>query len=129
MPLRPELCLLDVIQASDEIASRVAGLDRRAFSETRAIYMAVFGELIVIGEAAANLDRIVRERHPEIDWVAVIGLRNVLAHQYFQVDWARIWEVATADVPKLREQMESILRAEFPLAAEALDRKNGERPA
>jgi uncharacterized protein with HEPN domain len=44
----------------------------------------------------------------------VIGLRNVLVHEYFGVDRPMVWEVAIAEAPLLRAQVAAILKVEFP---------------
>jgi len=71
-------------------------------------------KLAVIGEAGARLSEAFRNHHSAIKWRSVISLRNVAVHEYFSINWDTIWHTATQDVPILREQVATILAAEFP---------------
>ena len=71
---------------------------------------AVVHQLTVIGEAVARLSPDVKDQHPEIPWTDIKGLRNVVVHNYFGIDWAEVWSAASTDVPVLRSQLLEILR-------------------
>jgi len=59
-----------------------------------------------------------RERYPEIPWADIKGLRNIVVHNYFGIDWAEVWSAATMDVPLLRDQVTGILTQEWLKEAE-----------
>jgi uncharacterized protein with HEPN domain len=65
--------------------------------------------LEVIGEAARRLSEEFRNAHPGIPWRKVVGLRNVIAHQYDDVDDTLIWNLATDEIPRLIQWLESVL--------------------
>jgi uncharacterized protein with HEPN domain len=65
--------------------------------------------LMQIGETVRKLSFELTEQHNEIDWMAVIGFRNIVAHRYESLDSARIWEIITEDVPRLKTICEDIL--------------------
>jgi len=65
-------------------------------------------QLVIIGEAAARLSKEFRERHPEIEWIDIIGFRNFAVHAYFAVGWSVVWVTAIRDVPALAEQIVSM---------------------
>ena len=58
-------------------------------------------KLTVIGEAAARVSRNLRGDHPEIEWRTIVGLRNIVVHEYFAVGWESVWETARSDIPRL----------------------------
>ena len=65
--------------------------------------------LMQIGETVNKLSHEFRERHDEIDWVSVIGFRNLVAHKYESLNCAMVWEIIIENVPKLKQICEKIL--------------------
>lgn len=57
--------------------------------------------LLNLGEAAGRLSPSFKDTYPQIPWDAIVGLRNVLAHEYGAIDYRALWRVATRDVPEL----------------------------
>lgn len=56
-----------------------------------------------------RIDTTHKDPHSEIDWKAIAGMRNVLVHDYFEVDFEAVWDVTTRDLPPLEFVMRSIL--------------------
>lgn len=81
MSRREELRLRDILQAIEAIRKHVAEgpFDRKTSD-------AVLYNLVVIGEAAAQISEETRAIAPEIPWTKVVGLRNLIAHEYFRID-------------------------------------------
>jgi uncharacterized protein with HEPN domain len=63
----------------------------------------------IIGEATKNLPPDFKKEHKEIEWKKVAGLRDKIIHYYFGVNWDIVWDVIKNRMPKLKEQIESIL--------------------
>ena len=66
----------------------------------------------LIGEAARRVSSSFREKHPEIPWKEMIGLRNIRAHEYGRVDHAQLYATAIKDVPALIAALEKLLPLE-----------------
>ncbi|MBI4880217.1 MAG: DUF86 domain-containing protein [Planctomycetes bacterium] len=69
----------------------------------------IFRQLQIIGEAAWRLSTPVKERHTEVPWRLIAGMRHALVHDYFEVDWAEVFRTASCDVPALRPRIQAIL--------------------
>ena len=63
----------------------------------------------LIGEAARRVSRGMQNNNPQIPWKEIIGLRNILAHEYGRVDHALLHATATKDVPALIAALEKLV--------------------
>ena len=61
----------------------------------------------IIGEAARQVSAETKKDLPRIPWREIIGLRNILIHEYGEVNYARIWETIREDLPDLITQIKS----------------------
>lgn len=97
-----------MLSACDHIAEYIKGHTFETFSKDKKTFDAVMMELIIIGEASANFPNNIRERNQEIRWTSIVGLRNFMTHEYFEIDPKRIWSAATIHVPELKKQIENL---------------------
>ncbi|CBH23648.1 Conserved hypothetical protein containing DUF86 [Salinibacter ruber M8] len=91
-------------------ASREVSWDE--FSDDETLKRAFARSIEVIGEATKNLSPEIPDRHPNVEWRAMAGMRDQLIHGYFGVDYEIVWEVATEKAPELAEQIHIILEQE-----------------
>ena len=61
-----------------------------------------------VGEGAYKLSRDFKNAHPNIDWPAIEGLRHVLVHDYYSVNFSRVWAIVQNDVPALKSYLQQI---------------------
>lgn len=100
--------LCDILEAIDK-ATRYLVRGEQPFLEDEMLQVWAVHHLQVIGEAANRLTPELRERHPEVPWRAIIAMRNVLVHEYADVDIGEIWRALTEDLPPLRSAITKIL--------------------
>lgn len=103
--------LWDMSVAIAEIVEDTAGLSYREFGENRLVRRAVERNLMILGEAANRVSQECRLSHGEIDWRGIIGLRNILAHQYEKVRHEILWDVVTNILGSLNLQLRAILES------------------
>jgi uncharacterized protein with HEPN domain len=68
--------------------------------------------LEIIGEASRNVPEDFRKKYQTVDWKAMAGMRDVLIHSYFGVDYQIVWDVVSNHVPKLLVHIEAIIENE-----------------
>ncbi|MCV3216240.1 DUF86 domain-containing protein [Plectonema radiosum NIES-515] len=84
---------------------------REAFEENELIQTWFVQHLQIIGEASRVLSADIRDENPEVSWSQMIGMRNILTHNYFEIDLDIVWLVVERELPKLKPQIEAILQS------------------
>jgi uncharacterized protein with HEPN domain len=115
---RDPACLWDMLEAAKKVARFTKGVRRAEYLADAMMQDAVERNLGVIGEAARRLSQGFKEAHPEIPWRKIVALRNVLVHEYDEVDQGEIWGLVTRHVPALIEQLTALIP---PLPPEELE--------
>ncbi len=105
MPRDFEVYLEDIRQAIGKIQSYTAGITRDMFDQDDRTVDAVIRNLQIIGEAAKAIPDSIRAGYPNVEWKKIAGLRDILAHQYFEVDLDIIWDVLQNKLPELDREL------------------------
>ena len=90
-----KLFISDILECIERIESYVAGFSYDDFVSDDRTKDAVVRNLEIIGEAAKQIPEQIKERHPEIPWKQITGMRNRLIHGYFVVDYGIVWDIIT----------------------------------
>jgi len=99
-------------QAAIQFVDGMSYADFQADTKTQ---RAVTMNLVILGECAAKIERRFAEfavAHPEIDWAAIRGMRNRIAHEYFVLNFETVWATIGAELPSLTRQIDSTLQCE-----------------
>ncbi len=102
------LLVEDIWEALEKINRYVAGLDRDTFLKDDKTIDSVVRNLEIIGEAANRLPENFRNQRPEIEWRKIIGLRNRVVHDYFNIDVEIVWEIIQNDLPDFKAKLSLI---------------------
>lgn len=81
---------------------------RDAVFASRTHQDAILRNLQVLCESTQRIDEIYKIQHPEIDWKSIAGMRNVLVHDYFEVDFEAVWRIVQKDLDSLADAMRAI---------------------
>lgn len=103
MPRDPGLHIDDIVDAIDKIQQYTLGMSQSEYLADSRTQDAVVCNLAVIGEASRRLVSEMRERAPEIEWQKIVGLRNLLVHEYFGISQEIVWDVVVNKLEALKE--------------------------
>ena len=101
--------LWDMLQAARRLQEFTAGVSFEAYLESVLLQSAVERQLEILGEAARRMSEGFRQEHPEIPWSSIIGQRNLIAHQYDDIEQEQLWSVVTSGIPLLIAQLEPLI--------------------
>ena len=103
------LYLRHMDRAAETIRRRLKGVTRGQFDDDDLLQDGVIRQLEILGEAAGQLSSVFQANHPTLDIRNMKALRNVLIHNYANVDLDVVWDIATYDVPTLCEYLTALL--------------------
>ncbi|MFA5802004.1 MAG: HepT-like ribonuclease domain-containing protein [Thermoleophilia bacterium] len=106
--------LWDMVEAAKEVRDMTSGVSSSDFLENRVLLRATERGVEIIGEAAAHVSVAFRKTHTDIPWRQIIGQRNIIVHEYGQIDYEMLYQTATNDIPELITTIEPILPALDP---------------
>jgi len=106
------LFLRDVETACRKIARYTEARNRDAVLTDEMRFDALLHNLQVIGEAVKRLPEDFRNRHPDLPWREIAGMRDVVAHAYFALDLDILWDAVQNDVPTLLVRVQQMIREE-----------------
>ena len=86
------------------------------FDSNKLVRSHVLRHIQIIGEAAWRVSEPLKDNWPQVPWKRIGGMRHVLVHDYFEVNWTRVYETARDHVPLLKPKIEAILAALGPEA-------------
>lgn len=95
----------DILEAIRKIERYTKGLSLPELKKKELVIDGVARNLEIIGEAAKNIPRLVKEKYPDIEWKKIAGLRDILAHEYFGVDLEVLWDIIKNKIPELKKKI------------------------
>jgi uncharacterized protein with HEPN domain len=111
--MSPEECdaalLWDMLDAAQNGIDMISGRSCEDFAADLTAKLAMERTMEIIGEAARRVSQTTREAHPEVPWRAIIGQRNILAHEYGRIDHLQLYRTASEDLPRLVGLLRNIL--------------------
>ena len=107
--LRDPAYLWDMLDAATSIKQFTEGATFRQYADNKMIRSAVERQLEILGEAARRVSQGFKDAHPEVSWRQIVGLRNLLAHEYGDIQHERVWQIAAKSIPALIDQLRPLL--------------------
>lgn len=103
------LRLQDILDAINIIAQYLPA-DRAAFDRDPPLQSHIYRHVMVVGEAAWRLSQPIKDGHPGVPWKQIEGMRHIMVHDYFKVDWDIVYATALTHIPAFKQQVEAMLR-------------------
>jgi len=97
-----------ILEFAQEIQKAIEGYDWDKFSSNHVLRIAVVKWLENIGEAANHITDETKNKCSGVEWQKIVGLRNIVVHEYFRIDFKVVWDAATVFLPKLKKEIENI---------------------
>lgn len=91
------------------ISAQAEHLEFEDLIKNETLKRAIIRSIEIIGEASKKLSPEFKNKHPEVEWRAMGGMRDKLIHDYFGIDYYIVWDVIKNEIPILKESLEKIL--------------------
>jgi uncharacterized protein with HEPN domain len=109
MPKDFKAFLEDILEAISNIIFYTNNMKYESFINDKKTVDAVVRNLEIIGEATKGIPENIRMKNPEVKWQRMVGLRNVLIHQYSGIELEVVWDIIANKLPLLQKQITHIL--------------------
>lgn len=107
------LYLVHIYESIVRIETYLRGVSLEQFSEDSLTQDAVLRNLQILAESTQRLSDKFKDKHQEIEWVNIAGLRNILVHDYLGIDIETVWNIIDKKLPELKTAIKDYL-PEFP---------------
>jgi uncharacterized protein with HEPN domain len=98
-----------ILQSIEKIQSYISGKDQETFSNDSITQDAVVRQLEIIGEATKRISKELRNKNSEVPWEDMAGMRDVLIHDYIDVDLNIVWKTASQSIPGLKALLNKLV--------------------
>lgn len=102
--------LLHILDAIGLVEEYTKGMSENEFLGNSMAHDAVVRQIEIIGEAARNVSDEFQEKHPALPWMKMISIRNKITHEYFNVNYAIVWDTVKDDLPTLKRSVKKLIK-------------------
>ncbi|MBP0027687.1 DUF86 domain-containing protein [Roseofilum sp. Guam] len=101
--------LIDILTATEQILRYVQDTTQEDFEQDDQKQAAILYRIIIIGEATKRLSTEFRQQYPIIPWREMAGLRDVVIHNYDDLDFEILWNVIQVNLPEILPELQLAL--------------------
>jgi len=101
--------LRHMIDAAQEAIGFSIGRNRKDLDQDRMLVLSLVKSVEIMGEAAAKISELFRQKYSTLPWREMVAMRNRLIHGYFDINLDIVWQTVTVELPPLVAELETIL--------------------
>ncbi len=101
--------LQHISEAIHEIETYLVSSDFTEFISNSMMRFACIKQMEIIGEVSNHISEEIKSKFTDIEWAQIVGMRNVIVHEYFGVDTNLVWEINKNDIPYLKEKISVVV--------------------
>ncbi len=105
---RDREAIIDITESIKLILQYMKGIDQDALEVNYEKQDAILRRITIIGEVTKRLSSEFRQKHSDIPWKKIAGMRDVITHDYDEIDLTEIWTVITENIPELLQYLENL---------------------
>ena len=99
----------DILQAAQDIDDFTMGMTFEDFENNKMVVQSVLYNFVIIGEAANNIPDEIKQLDSSIPWRMMGDMRNVMAHEYFQISLGVVWQTIHRSLPPVIAKLQKLL--------------------
>ncbi len=104
--------LRHILDEVEYLMEKTEGLNRDDFLKDDTLKRAFVRSIEVMGEAVKQIPEATKQKYSSVEWRSIAAMRDRLIHHYFGIDFDIVWDAVTNKVPKLKPEIEKIIREE-----------------
>jgi uncharacterized protein with HEPN domain len=109
MPRDFKLYLDDILESTSRILEYSGGTTIETLLTDKMRLDAIVRNLEIIGEASGKLPGEIKDKYPSVEWKKIANFRNLLAHEYFGIDYEILWDIINNKIPNLQQIITDII--------------------
>lgn len=98
----------DILESIELIGAYIRNVSYKEFEEDIGIQDKILRRLEIIGEAATKLSLEFIKKYSKIPWKQMIGLRNIIIHEYSSINLEEIWRIVTVDLSETKKSIKKL---------------------
>jgi uncharacterized protein with HEPN domain len=103
--------LMHILDSIAEIESYLLEIDFETFLNNSMMRFACIKHMEIIGEASNHVSNEVKLKFSSVEWLQIVGMRNIFVHEYFGIDANLVWEIIKNDIPELKIRIKDIMES------------------
>ena len=107
---RDQAYFFDILDSAELAVKYLSGITYEEFLQNTSIQDSVIRRIEIIGEASGRVSSASKNKYDQLPWNEMKGMRNLLIHEYDEIDLKDVWNTVKNDLPELIKSIDKILK-------------------